>query len=452
MKITLIQTKYPHGGGRKQQIYLPGGLMNLGSRLMAVGMNVAFIDLNNDRWQNHLHDLNTSDVIGFTVLGAPYIPEVIKVIREMRKACMPQKILVGGEGVVRLPPEDFDRWFAGLNAVQIRNDADITTHCKIDPFTLPSMYETSMVPMLRQLSVQKLFEYFGREWCLFMSQGCAFNCSFCAASKARKEQYHSLGAIREEIEYIASFLEEIGEKDLHIYLSNLDAFQTPQELESRLKIVHEICMRYGITPHVRCLATSRCTFVACQKDPKLPVRLRGYGLEVVGFGADGADETAWKRQHKEHNSLSEIEIAVAAMEKSGIKVELLMVVGFIEDGFDAMWKALKFSFWQARKHRTIRPYLAKSRTPSGTWQRGDAIVEGFQKDPTSLRRLDYAMLGSKQTHPRRIQRWMANGVYLTIIGLLSPFGKCLTRPLLPEPNGFGRWIAELVNAWMPVDR
>lgn len=462
MKIILIQPAYPHSNGQKYQTYLPGSLMNVGSRLLKAGLDVSFVDLNISNVVNNPYGfavfkakVSENDIIGFTVLGPPYIPIVIQLINRLYAAGAinsEQKILIGGEGVARVNPADFKRWFAGLNAIQITNDHDIALACGIHPVSLVSAYETSMVPMLQRLSDGELLNYLTTELSLFLSQGCKFGCAFCSANKNRREQYRDEQAVRDEITFICAYLARIEHKELRIYLSNLDGFQTPAKLEESLRMVHEIATTYGITPVIRCLATSRCTFQAHREDQDLLGRLRGHGLTIVAFGADGADEATWRRQNKHHNSLSELQTVCGAMKDAGITVELLMVIGFQDDGPRALWRDLKYSILQALKGRIIRPYLAKSQTPSGRWEQDNPQVKAFQDDASLLSRLDYAMLGSAETHPKLWQRLMVNSVYLTIITMLTPFGKCPTSPLVPVPRGPGRWLATQFNRLMPFDR
>jgi len=449
--IVLIQPRYPHGG--KKQTYLPTGVLNLGSRLVQVGMKVDFIDLNRAGLCDYIEVLNYSSVIGVTVLGPSYIPEVIRTIREMRQMGLSQLILVGGQGVSLLKDEsNFAAWFDGLGAVLVKNPADVASYCGIAQKVLPSEYQVSLVPMLEKLSNEELRAYLTTEFALFLSQGCKFNCAFCAAKKATREEYRTCESFEHEVRWICDYLKTIGHFEFRVYLSNLDGFQSSMELEKRLDIVKRVCEEYGITPRLRCLATSRCTFTACENDPELPHRLRECGLEVVGFGADGADEETWARQNKTHNSLSELQIVADSMERAGIAVELLMVIGFQDDSVRTLWRDFKFSLLEAWKGRIIRPYLAKSQTPAGRWPKDDPLVMAMVADSNLLSRLDYAMVGSVQTHPNFLHRMMVNGVYLALIGLLAPFGKCPTRPLFPVPNGFGRSIVYLINRLMPFDR
>lgn len=132
-----------------------------------------------------------------------------------------------------------------------------------------------------------------------------------------------------------------------------------------------------------------------------------------------------------------------------------MVMGFPEDGWDALYTSVRYSLRQAWRGAVIRPYLAKVHVPgSGGWEEGGATVETYLSNPDLLLHADFAMVGSQETHPDPRQRLMVNAAYLTLIGLLTPFGLCPTRPLLPMQNARGlvRRLGEAVNRLMPFDR
>ena len=73
MKIDLIQPR--HNYAPKEgvgHIYMPTSLLTAGARLLNAGIDVTFHDEN-------LRPLEvSSNYVGFNLLGAPYIPEVIK--------------------------------------------------------------------------------------------------------------------------------------------------------------------------------------------------------------------------------------------------------------------------------------------------------------------------------------------------------------------------------------
>jgi hypothetical protein len=455
VRISLFQPHYPYG---KPQIYLPTSLMNLGSRLMNAGHKVSFADLNftSLKEQRIITELTIAETVGITILGPPYIPEVSRTIGQLRGMGYDGPILIGGEGAARLQRADFKAWFGENNGVwQVKNDADLTEAIGMQVGTklIPSAFETSMVPMLKRLPTGQLARYLVQEFAIFMSNGCIFNCNFCSAAKGQPEQYRSIESLEDEVEFIAWSLGFLGHP-FTAYLTNLDLFQNADQLEERVAVIARACEKHRITPRLRGLATSRCAFNACREDSGLPYRLRRCGLHKVGFGADGASEETWRRENKRHNSLSEFEEVVRMMKCAGISPELLMVLGFQGSRPREIFADLKLSFRHALRGTVIRPYLAKSKTPStGRWFEGDPEVEQFRTNASLLDRLDYAMLGSKETHPNRRERWLANAAYLTLIGTLAPFGLCPTRPLVPVPvRGFGRTVAQTINRFMPFDQ
>ncbi len=453
MRITLLEPRYPHG---RAKTYLPGGLMNLGSRLLEAGVEVSFFDLNHvDLTSSEVQEaLAGSNVLGWSAIGPPYIPDVIRDIKRVRSLGYAQPVLVGGEGINNLhSSSDFAAWFGALGNVLPGTDSACEQVLDLPSSSLRSAFETSSVRMLKQLTHEQRRRYLTQEFALFLANGCMFNCNFCAAAKARPEQYRSLAALEEEVEYICAFLSSVGHLVFEAYLTNLDIFQNVHKLESSLAAVSKIARRHGITVRLRSLATSKWTARECRRDPGLPLRLHAYGLEIVGFGADGASEEAWRRVNKQHNTLSELEEVLKRMEEAGIESELLIVLGFPADTLKDMLASLRLCFRHARRGAVIRPYLAKSRTPGGEWPDADTQVQEFRENASLLKRLDYTMLGSQETHPRWSQRHLANMAYLSLIGTLTPFGLCRTRPLVPVPRkGLGRKLAQFINSHMPFDR
>lgn len=455
MTVVLLQPKYPHGGS---QIYLPGSLMNLGSRLMVAGVKIEIIDLN-------LLSLNTpttrellrkAAAIGITVLGTPYIPVVISMVRDLRKMGCGQRILIGGEGIIRISPQDFICLFEDYgDVVQACTDADIVRALGLGLRRLPRMFEISMQPMLQRLTEKDLRRYLTREFCLFLSYGCVYNCHFCAAAKDMREQYRSMDGLCDEVQYICECLADIGHPRLEVYLSNLDIMQSASALEESLQLVHEVTSAHGIELFARGLATTHFTCHALRRDPNVLRRLHKLGLRTIGFGADGADIRVWARENKRHNTLAELDKAVRATREAGMTPEILMVTGFPEDDLRAMFEACRYSFAQTWKGAIIRPYLGKQGAPgSKAWSDDRVLVERYLKDPERFRLLDYAMFASATTHPNRAQRRLANASYASLLLLMSLMTSYTTAPLMPIPRSscLTRLFARAWNAIVPADR
>ena len=441
MNTLLIQPRYPHGG--KRQTYMPYGMMNFASRLIAAGVQVQIFDLNLDELNER--DVLWADVVSIAVLGTPYIVGAIELVQKLRSGGFTGQILVAGQGVARFNRVAFDQLFSG-RAIQAHEEFEFT---QIFVVSLPDQEVTSVEGALKMLSPERRASYLSQEFPLYLSQGCRFNCDFCAAAKHRREQYRDLTVLAEEIDYIASELERIGHYKFEAYLSNLDTFQNPDQLENALKVIHERCQRSGIEVRLRCLSTMAMFAHAARKDPGLPGRLRDLGLKIVAFGADGGDERVWARMGKRHNSLETLREAVEAAQQSGLEVEILMVIGFRNDDALAMYRALKLSLDWAKRGCVLRPYLGKPPID----HMGADELKVYVENPELILNLDYAAFGSKNTHPSRLQRWMVNATYLAVIAALTPRGLNTTFPIIPLEGSRARHaLAHAINRFMPADR
>lgn len=223
MHITLFSLPYPHG---RSQTYLPGGLMNLASRLLEAQIETDVVDLNHTPFEDLSVQvmIHRSDVLGISVLGPPYIAMAVRLVNALRTKGFTQPILIGGEGIARLPSVHFERLFEIFGEVrQIRTDKELTDALGLTH--IASTYDTSMAPALGRVPKAMLQHYLTREFSLFLSQGCAFSCRFCAASKGIPERYRSKESLEDEIAFIMRHLARWGHPVLEAYLSNLDAFQ-----------------------------------------------------------------------------------------------------------------------------------------------------------------------------------------------------------------------------------
>ncbi len=441
--IVLLQLKYPHGGS---QAYLPGSLLNLGSRLMAIGWKASlfdlnFVELNADALQAAIAG---SAAIGISITGTPYIPGALRTIQTLRQLGYTGRILLGGEGIMRFTREQFQKLCAQLGDVrQVTTDQELIDTLGLYLQKLPNMFEASMVPMLQTLSRTQLRQYLTREFCVFLSYGCVYNCNFCSAAKGMSETYRHLEQLREELEFLCTFLASIKHAVLEIYLSNLDIMQTIRAFEPALQLINEIATKHGIKVKARGLATTHFLCRATRHDPAVLRRLRSYGLNAIGFGVDGADARVWQRENKKHNHLNEIDQALRLTKEAGITPEALMVIGFPQDDAKSLFATLKYSLICRARGAVLRTYLGKYGTPgSKLWAEDAALVEHYLAHPDSFRLLDYAMFGSPVTHPKRSQRWLANASFALLI-LLGLGGEHATYPLFPN--------SRVLNRLMPFD-
>lgn len=451
--ITLIQPRSPWG----LQPYLPNGLLAVAARLHAVGEQWDILDENlGQQLRDFVETIQTSSAIGVGCLGPPYVGETLRVALEARTLAPNTPILIGGELIKKLNPEQFERIFGHLFPVFAAGEEEA-----LDDFLkrkLPSIFNISMGPVIRALPVQMRKAYFRKEWCLFTSQGCKFNCNFCAASKAMREKFRDITAFRDEVETLAWAVDEAtnGNPQYEVYCSTLDGFQNPSRMEELLSEVAKATRTRGFKIKLRFLATAKCTVQAEHKNPGIIAKFRELGVECVGIGVDGNDIVTWKRENKAHNDADTIRQALELLSHNQIQPEAFMVIGLPGDSWQAVLNGGIASLKYALRGIRPRPYLGKIGTPgTKAWADEAAIVERLLDNPILMREFDYGGLASPITHPNTPMRWWTNFVYMTTcLGLKATRVGCPTQPLLPSESVFPplRPLARWWNRHMPQDR
>lgn len=450
-KIVLIDLRYPYG---KKNPYMSGSIADLAARMMAVGHTIHIVDLNIDNVGDDRvkHLFAQADIIGISVIGSPYIPQAIDLAGLLTSLYYNIPILVGGQVIKKLRPGQFEKLFQGTNAVQIRNHADLVSHFGTIPPPMSMPYE----PTWRRMGDARLRQYLEREFTLVVSQGCKFNCGFCGAAKAQREQFVEIDNFRGDLRFLATSAKSFGLRELRCYTTSLDFFQNPEKVAPYMEALAEVQAETGVAVRVRCLSCMTSFLQADKQLPDFANLVRRSGLWCVGFGADGTDESVWQAQKKRQNHLNDIAVCLKRCLEIGVRPELLMVLGFPEDTMQSSWKNFKNSIkyvWSF-PGTIIRPYLAKPFIPGNEgWTAETERVWEVVKDPDLFYHLDFCALGSRLTHPRFWHRLLCNLTYLGIIGTLTPFNRCTTFPLLPQGDGGWRArIARTVNRLMPFDR
>lgn len=453
MLISLIQPRAPYG----LHPYLPNGILNLAARLHAVGNSVEITDFNIDEPidQAFVDGMKGVHVIGVGVLGTPYIPEALSVVRKIRAKGVTQRVVVGGQGAMRLTHEQFNRIFAGLGDVVLAtNDTEIADAFGVP--TLPSMFNAQTDLAMATLPEHYAQAYLSQEWCLFTSDGCVYSCGFYAASKGQREQFRPTRAVEKEVAVLTTMTLNIGKTFADVYLSSLDITQNPEQMEGVLAAASSVATTYGVQLRMRGLATAKTLVRAVRNDPDILNRWREYGVHTIGLGVDGYDPDVWRRENKRHNSQHDVDDALNAIGNAGMTPEALMVIGFREDTPKAMLKASLACFVYTARGVTARPYLGKKPAPgSDAWAENGEDVERFLANPRLFRQLDYGAVASPATHPNRRQRYVVNTAYLaTVAGLKLTERGCPTVPLLAAEEGSLPWrvAARLVNSVLPRDK
>ncbi len=445
MEIDLIQPRHNYapieGLG---QIYMPTSLLTAGARLLNAGVNVSFHD------ENLKFAKTSSDYVGFNLLGAPYIPEVIKLQEKIRREQGEKMFFVGGQVVSGLSVEQLGRLF-GTSTNNGNDDLMLAKWLGIDPKRLLSPEQTSLIPAYERFDDETLRLYLSREFSLYVSQGCQKACSFCAADRTFKnplsgvsrkvnERYRDIGIIQEDLDYLANKAESFGINRLDIYMSNLDVFQTPPLLLRFAYAVQEIKRAHPqIQINLRGLAIVTSFIEARDQFPKSIEELVKAGFNTVGFGVDGWGKEEWEALRKGHNTSEKcLEAIRSAREDFGITPEILMVFGNPKTTKKKNIKeAYEVTRMVAEKYGAIpRPHVSKDFIPGNEgWLLPEyaSQVESLMRFPAAFQALDFTALPSSLTHPNKETRELATKYFLKICSLPVNTTRYV-KPITPDLN------------------
>lgn len=467
-KVALVDLQYLYG---VKKTYLNCSLVSVAARLMETGHKATLVDFNMEEYENTRVQrvLDESDIIGISLLGAPYFPSAIEFTEQISKDFPGKTIAVGGQVVEHISRDAFRTLFQNqANIKQIVNDFDFAALVGENIVMVPSPLMVSFRPVWEEMDPERLRRYMLHEMTLEVSRGCAFNCDFCAARKDEKEIFRGFRVFEQDLRFLGKKAKEDGIKELKFYASSLDFFQTPEKIGKMLCALALVQEEMGTAIKVRCLSCMT-SFLHAQKviGKYIQSKSKGYegfgdfsellrraGLYCIGFGVDGVDETIWTSQNKRHNKIGDVPKCINSCRDMGIRTEILMVLGFPKDSLRTLWKTVRNSCRYASKSREVvlRPYLAKTFVPGNkgwTPERERMMIA----DPQRFYNIDYCAVGSPVTHPKRWQRWASNLAYLCMIGFLRPFGRCCSIPLLPQgEKGIYGAVAKIFNRIMPCDR
>ena len=453
-QIVLVNPQHSYGG---RLVYLPGSVVGIAAVLMAMGHSVKVVDLNIDRLGDALvaAAIRAADLIGISLTGAPYIPEMLRLIPRMRRLTQ-APIMLGGQVVERLTPEQFERIFHGhSNVAQIASNTDLASVLGCDESQIHSAYAVPFQPVFEAMGEERVGAYLAKEMTLVVSQGCHFKCAFCAARKGESEQFRAALHFETDVRYLAEVAKKKGVNEIRFYASSLDFFQNPAQVMEFLATLARVQEETGVRFQVRCLSCLTSFVKASERIPEFGVLLERAGLWCVGFGSDGTDEQVWKAEKKPQNTLAKLVECIVLTHELGVRAEILMVLGFPEETWETLNKTLETSRWITRmwSHTLIRPYLAKPFVPGNDgWVKDEGAVAQVVEHPYLFYNLDFAALGSKLTHPNRWHRFLSNFAYLRLCALTLT-GRGSTSPILPQgAGGILGWIAQVINRLMPFDR
>ncbi|MDO8642410.1 MAG: radical SAM protein [Candidatus Woesearchaeota archaeon] len=407
---------------------MPTSLLTVGARLLHAGVDVTFHD------ENLLPAEISSDCAGFNLLGAAYIPEVIKLQERIKQEQGEKTFLVGGQVISGLSPSQLERLFG--NATHNGNeDSTLARVLGIDVNALVSPEKTSLIPAYERLDDEVMKEYLSREFSLYVSQGCKFSCDFCAAVRTYKdpitgqttkitEAYREMDIIKSDFDYLVRRAKSFGLRELQLYMSNLDVFQTPAQLLQFAYALQEVeheNPEFKIS--LRGLATVDSYLRARKNMPKSIRELVTAGFNTVGFGIDGWTKEVWTAVKKGHNTEEKcLEAIRSTREEFGITPEILMVFGHPSaDTEDSLGAAYEVTRMVVEAHGAVpRPHVSKDFIPGNTGWRSPEhgrAVETLLNHPEAFQSLDFTALPSPLTHPNERVRELATEYFLRMCAL-----------------------------------
>ena len=363
--------------------------------------------------------------------------------------------MVGGQPIAKMSPGLFRKLFKNPLVQQVKNNTDIANAIGLEN-RIPDAGNISLSNIYEEIDKEEMKEYLSRESALYISQGCLYNCKFCGAEKNQPERFKDLDFFTEDLRTLAYMAKEFGYKKLEFYASNLDFFQNPLVIVNYLQAIIDVKNEVGIDIRVRCLACMRTFLKAVKIIPNLKTLLHEAGLWSIGFGVDGSDKMVWKAQNKNQNNEVDVLKCLDICKEYGITTEVLLIMGFTQDTRKTLWKNFVNAFKYVTKYKNVvlRPYLAKEIIPGNEeWDKRPDFQNKFVENPELFYNLDFCMVGSRLTYPRFWHRFFSNLTFLAICAIYTPFGRCLTSPLLPYGNSkllnrFAKWW----NKIMPFDR
>lgn len=444
--LLLVQPRHtyaPESLGEVGNVYMPTSLLTVAARLLHAGVNIEFCDENLSQ-----SSLNCA-TLGVNLLGAPYVQRARDLLARARLLREDVTLILGGQVISGFRAEELALLF-GERAVNGNDDVALSNTLQLDGETLLPVNQTSLVPAYELLDDNTMQRYLGTEFSLFVSQGCKFSCTFCAAQRTRldprtgqyraaRETYRDIDIIERDLLYLIDRASRLGIDQLKMYLSNLDLFQSLDNLESFIHMLsHVRAIRPGCQLEMRGLSTTTSFLLAHKVQPSLIEQLAMLGLERIGFGIDGGDPAVWSATRKPHTGETCVDAIAAAHTIYDITPETLMVFGHYEiDTRESLQKAVEFTKAMWNGYGALpRPHVAKTVVPGNDgWLAASSrkIVENLLAWPPGFQTLDFTALPSPLTHPDAAFREMATDSFLEVCALEGAITRYV-RPELPGMN------------------
>jgi len=433
--ITLIQPRHIYAPDPLDEkfghIYMPTSLLTIGSILLNAHIDVSIHDEN-------LNDfVINNNIIGVNLIGSPYIPYAVDLSNKLEAKFGKKnyKLILGGQVVSGLTDKQRQFLF-GSDSINGNNFDALSDILNIDKKKFVSPQKISLIEGYSKIDPNQLKLYLSTEFCLYLSQGCKFSCSFCGAHRSRfnyhtktfskcHEVYRDSNIILKDLEYLIQKSIDFGINKLNIYLSNLDLFQSPNLLlEFTLQVLNLRSKYKEFIINFRGLSNVRSFLRTHNNNSTLIHDMVKAGLYRIGFGIDGANPRIWKSTHKPQTLFECTETIRIARLVYGITPELLMVFGYnnIEDE-----NSLKHSFDFLSEMIDLynalpRPHVAKEIIPfSDAWfqEKNRDIVNKLLNYPILFQNLDFTAIPSEISHKDLVFRTLVTEYYLKMCELPS---------------------------------
>lgn len=444
MSITLIQPRHNYAPEEwSWHIHLSASLPSVGARLriawisgiQILDANITPVDYEHLSW-----------VVGFNLVGAPYIPEVLRIIEKIPRDV---EILLWGQIIGSLSNQEFMRIFhrQRTNIYNGNNREKLAQIVGAKPQDIPSTECIDMTSVYADIDDEHMRLYLEREFSVYVSQGCKYNCNFCQAAKGRPEIYRELSWFQNELRHLVSRAKSFWFNQISFYMSNLDTLQTPGEFEKFLSVIERIRWNNPwFEIHFRWLCGIE-SFMNCYfHHHDMLVRAKNLWLTKIGYGIDGATPEVWKSIWKSQNfkriswteQWSDQEKAIKTIEwtkELGIRPEILMVFWHPRETKTSLQSAYDFCAEMKQKYDALpRPHVSKTVIPGArAWKEhhNQDIVEKFLQEPDLFQALDYTALASEVTHRnKRLRR--ATNIWYQKICALDPEATQYTIPNTPH--------------------
>ena len=465
MEITFIQPRHNYAWEDwLWHIHLSSPLLSVKARLLAVLWNnqtIRFIDAN---FENPNYQKLTW-IVWVNLVWAPYIPEVIKIIEQISENTT---ILLWWQIISSLTDSEFQELFNKRGNVINWNVSDkLEELFNLEKWSITDVENVNLIEAYKDIGDEEMKEYLEREFSIYLSQWCKYNCSFCQALKKKPEKYRDLSLFEGELLYLLERAESFWLKNLIFYLSNLDIFQTPDLFSQFLDVIEKVTNTTDIKIQFRWLAWVDSFLSLYYNDQSLLVRAQKLWLTSVWYGIDWATPEVWKSIWKWQNfkwnssiwwvwKYSEQEKAIDTIKYTkelGITPEVLMVFWHPWETNESLEKAYSFCKDMLETYWALpRPHISKTIIPWSDWwykEQNQDLVRIFVDNPEYFQALDYTALPSELTHPDKKIRNLARKWYKKICAL-SPQS---TQYIIPNTSEYQKiadrlgTTVEQMNKW-----